>query len=82
MLCSNLFSNHLQCIIIYVSLSINVSSLSLGSTYNIFVGGKGKGSLDGGVVSLPYAGGYNGGGNGGGMYGYGGGGASDIRSGE
>ena len=55
--------------------------LSLGTTYNIFVGGKGKGSTDG-TMTPPYTGGYNGGGNGGGMYGYGGGGASDIRSGK
>jgi len=51
-----------------------------GEVYYLFVGGRGKGLLIDG--SLPvYAGGYNGGGNGVGAYSYGGGGATDIRSG-
>jgi len=52
----------------------------LGSVYYINVGDRGKGRADGGAA--PYSGGYNGGGNGNGMYGYGGGGASDIRTGQ
>ena len=49
-----------------------------GDVYYLFVGGRGKGLLIDGSLTV-YAGGYNGGGNGTGASSYGGGGATDIR---
>lgn len=49
-----------------------------GDVYYLFVGGRGKGLLTDGNLTV-YAGGYNGGGNGTGVSSYGGGGATDIR---
>jgi hypothetical protein len=57
-----------------------MSDYLLGATYYINVGERGKGRADGLMSS--YSGGYNGGGNGMGSTGYGGGGASDIRTGN
>ena len=66
---------------IYIHIYIYIYFFSeLGATYYINVGERGKGRADGSMSS--YNGGYNGGGNGLGTTGYGGGGASDIRTGK